>query len=698
MDTGRVRNSTRVDRLVVVAVVVTSSVGVGFASMMLRGRPLAVYYDLFLFHNGPPAVILAWLGLVVLRRQPGNGAGRVLVTIAILSALLTVLAALADVRLVAAGYLSPVFEYAADVRMADLPLDAALLVLVMNFLWVPAPVLMIAILPLIFPDGRLPSRRWRWVPVTAAVGGATLVAAFVVDTWPTSTWTADEAPEIIGLLIAVGGLCVLAAAIGGFVALVIRWHRADRDGRRPFQVVGVAAGILMLVVVATYPWQHVWIPTLLMAWYTMLGAYALAVARYGVHEIEPFLGRAAVAAIVSVLIAGVYAAIVVGVGILVGRPFDDPVLPIVALAAVVLVVEPARRRSRRLVDRWLYGARTDRIEVMSRVAAHGNTPTTAADVLREVTELLVRSTGAARAEAWLDADPSGPTAMAGTGGNLGQCILAVDIAHHGERFGELRLFARVPADLVRDAPDLLADVAHAVGIVVHNQQLAAQLQTQLVELQTSRQRLVEAHERGRRSLERDIHDGAQSRLIALRLRIGVAQARHGHTDTGLATEFDELAHETDEAVRSLRDLARGLAPPLLDEYGLAASLRAHTRTLPIPVTVTAHDVVRYPAHIESAAYFCCLEAIQNAVRHGGAATITVDLDGDASALRFHVVDDGVGFESDSTRRGAGLANIGDRIAALGGKSCVDSAPGNGTTVVGSIPVQPEFGASVVADR
>jgi two-component system, NarL family, sensor kinase len=161
MDTGRVRNRAGVDRLVVVAVVVTASVGVGFASMLLRGRPLAVHYDLFLFHNGPPAVILAWLGLVVLRRQPGNGAGRVLIAIAILSTLHTIVAVLADARLVAAGYTAPILEYADDVPPADLPLDAALLVLVMNFLWVPAPVLMITILPLVFPDGRLPSRRWR---------------------------------------------------------------------------------------------------------------------------------------------------------------------------------------------------------------------------------------------------------------------------------------------------------------------------------------------------------------------------------------------------------------------------------------------------------------------------------------------------------------------------------------------------------
>ncbi|MGE3620824.1 MAG: sensor histidine kinase [Acidimicrobiia bacterium] len=686
-----------VDRLAVACAGVTLAVGVALASMLRRGRPSDVWYDLFLFHNGPSAVILAWLGLLVLRRQPGNVAGRILLAIAVLAALHTSVAALADARLVAAGRTAPVRSFADDVRMADLPLDAALSLFTMNWLWVPVPVLMVAVLPVVFPDGSLPGRRWRAVPLAAAVGASLLMAAFAVEAWPTAAWTSDEAPAVVGPLVALGGLAVIGAAVSGLVALGLRWNRADRSRRRPFHVVGATAVILGLVLVATYPWQQVWVPAVLLALYALLSAYALAVARFGLHDIEPFLGRAAVAAILSALVAAVYAAVVIGIGSLIGQPFDDPVLPIVALAAVALLVEPARRRSRRLVDRWLFRADADRREVLSRVAARASTSTTASDVLDEVTELLVRSTGATRAEAWLDADADGPRAAAG-GDPIGPAVLAVPVTHQGERFGELRLFARAQADLVADAADLLADVAHAVGVVLRNEQLTVRMQSQLAELQASRQRLVEAHERGRRSLERDIHDGAQSRLIALRLRIGATHARFAHRDPDLASELDELAREVDGSVRALRDLARGLAPPLLEQSGLVAALRAHTRALPVPVQVTVRGDARYVPAIESAAYFCCLEAIQNAVQHGGATAVAVVLDSDPTRLRFEVCDDGIGFDTARAGRGTGLTNIADRVDALGGTAEVESTPGRGTRVTGTIPARPGHGAPVAAER
>ncbi|MGH9136190.1 MAG: sensor histidine kinase [Acidimicrobiales bacterium] len=682
--------STRValDRLMVAAVVVTTVVGAAFVSMLARQRPLDVYYELFLFHNGLPAVVLVWMSRLVLRRQPGNRAGSVLLAIALVSALHVAVAVVADARLVAAGFDAPMLELAVGVVPADLPLDASIPLWVMNWLWVPAPVLAVTMLPLVFPDGRLPSRRWRPVVAAAAAGAAMLVVAFVVDAWPTGDWTAEDDPAVSAVLTAVGGLTVLAAAVASLVALALRWRHADAAHRRQFQPVGLTAALLALVAVATYPWQQVWVPAVLLAFVALLVAYGLAVARYRLHDIEPFLGRAAVAAILSVMVAAVYAVVVIGVGGLAGRPFDNVLLPIVAVAVVALLIEPARRRARRLVDRLLYRADTDRTEVLSRVAAHANTSATAADVLAEVTRLLVRSTGAERAEAWLDTDPAAPAAAAGASDETA-ATLGVEVAHQGERFGELRLYARAVTDLVADAPQLVADVAHALGVVLRNDQLTAQLRDQLDELQASRRRLVEAHDHGRRSLERDIHDGAQSRLIALRLRLGVARSlAGGHDDQRLAGELDDLGHEVDAAVRSLRDLARGLAPPILEQSGPAAALQAHSRGLPIPVEVTAHGPGRYRPAVEGAVYFCCLEAIQNAIRHSNASTVTVDLYGDGTTLWFSVCDDGTGFDPNLARSGTGLANIDDRVSALGGCTRITSTPGTGTSVRGEIPAEP----------
>ncbi len=674
------------DRLTVAAVIVTAVVGAALASMLARQRPLAASYELFLFHNGLPAVVLVWTGRLVLRRQPGNRAGAILVAIALVSAAHVAVAVVADARLVAAGFDAPMLELATDLVPADLPLDASIPLWVMNWLWVPAPVLAVTMLPLLFPDGHLPSQRWRVVVAAAGAGAALMIAAFVIDAWPTGNWTSEDDPAVSAVLVAAGGLLVLAAAVASLIAMALRWRRADVAHRRQFRPVGLTAAMLALVAVATYPWQRVWVPAVLFAFVALLVAYGMAVARYRLHDIEPFLGRAAVAAILSVVVAGVYAAVVIGIGSLAGRPFDNSLLPVLAVAVVVLLIEPARRRARRLVDRLLYRADTDRTEVLSRVAAHASTSATAADVLAEVTALLVRSTGADRAEAWLDIAPGAPAAAAGTSDEA-TATLAVEVAHQGDRFGEIRLYARASADLVTDAPQLVADVAHAVGVVLRNDQLAAQLRDQLDELRASRRRLVEAHDQGRRSLERDIHDGAQSRLIALRLRLGVARVlAEDHDDSRLADELDDLGREVDAAVRSLRDLARGLSPPILEQSGPAAALQAHSRGLPIPMQVIARGPDRYPPAIEGAAYFCCLEAIQNAVRHSHATTVSVDLDGDLTALSFSVSDDGVGFDPDRRHAGTGLANIADRVDALGGCTRVDSARGAGTRVSGLIPI------------
>jgi two-component system, NarL family, sensor kinase len=141
-------------------------------------------------------------------------------------------------------------------------------------------------------------------------------------------------------------------------------------------------------------------------------------------------------------------------------------------------------------------------------------------------------------------------------------------------------------------------------------------------------------------------------------------------------------------VRSLRELARGLQPPILEQSGVVVGLRAYLRDLSVPVTVAADGVGRYPRAVEGAVYFSCLEAVQNAVRHSGAARIEVQLAGDGAGLTFTVRDDGAGFDPEVVVTGAGLVNIGDRVSAVGGYTTLDTSPGVGTRVSGHVPVQP----------
>ena len=151
--------------------------------------------------------------------------------------------------------------------------------------------------------------------------------------------------------------------------------------------------------------------------------------------------------------------------------------------------------------------------------------------------------------------------------------------------------------------------------------------------------------------------------------------------------IDELKTEATDALENLRDLARGIYPPLLIDQGLAAALGAQARKAPLPVTINAESVSRYPPEIESAVYFCCLEALQNISKYANATHATVRLSNE-EGLSFEVSDDGSGFDPRSTGYGTGLQGMADRLEAIGGTLEVRSAPGEGTVVTGRVTVGP----------
>jgi len=211
--------------------------------------------------------------------------------------------------------------------------------------------------------------------------------------------------------------------------------------------------------------------------------------------------------------------------------------------------------------------------------------------------------------------------------------------------------------------------------------------TLLNDLRAAQRRVALAGDAERRRIERDLHDGAQQRLMALRLELGLLEERVSE-DPKRATEMlRELRLELDEAVEKLRELAHGLYPPLLASDGLVAALAATARRSAIPVTIDASGMTRAPRSIESTVYFCCLEALQNAAKHAGPdAQAVIELRMQDGSLSFAVRDDGTGFDLGDARPGYGLINLRDRVSALGGDASVTSVPGAGTTVAGHIPL------------
>jgi len=236
-----------------------------------------------------------------------------------------------------------------------------------------------------------------------------------------------------------------------------------------------------------------------------------------------------------------------------------------------------------------------------------------------------------------------------------------------------------------DDPELLQAAGTVALLSLENAELDAAWKDSLHALSDSRARLVHAGDRERRKLERDLHDGAQQRLVAIQVRLGMAKDRT--QDEGLADELDAIAVDAEQAVDELRALAHGIYPPVLRSFGVPDALRSFAFKAPIEVGVDDGGVGRLPRTVEAAIYFCAMEAVQNAIKHAGdGAHVTITLAQDRRCARFAIADDGVGMAEPESADGDGLIGMRDRIGAVGGELEIVSSPGVGTTVRGTIPL------------
>ena len=250
--------------------------------------------------------------------------------------------------------------------------------------------------------------------------------------------------------------------------------------------------------------------------------------------------------------------------------------------------------------------------------------------------------------------------------------------HQGERLGALRITSSPREPLTPGGERLVRDVAAQAGLVLRNVAL-------IEDLRASRQRLVAAADEARRRLERNLHDGAQQQLVALRITLGLARQLVADASAEAAELLAQTEQEAQGALEELRDLARGIYPPLLADLGLPAALEAQARKAPVPVTIQAPGIGRYPQDVEAAVYFCVLEALQNVAKYAQAPAAWVTLGHDGDCLAFTVTDDGSGFDRSAAPMGTGVQGMADRLAALGGTLDIVSSPGNGTRVTGRVP-------------
>jgi len=579
---------------------------------------------------------------------------------------------------------------------------------------------------LLIPDGRLPSPRWRAVIPVGVI--ATLFIAVVLEALGTSPLQGpDNQPQLpnpVGLrgleALANGPLAFwwfvgLAVLLVAAFAPLVRLRRARGDEREQLKWIAyvvVTTAVATLVVAvgsliapqAAVVTNDAWLLVNLLGFAVALPiAIGIAVLKYRLYAIDIIISRTLVYGALAVFITAVYVGIAVGVGTLVGgggKP--NLALSIVATAIVAIGFQPARERVQKVANRLVYGKRATPYEVLSEFSGRVAETYAADEVLPRMARVLQEGTGAESATVWLRGSeelrpvatfPDGiaryaPVLMSsGTLAPLPGATRSVEVRHQGELLGALSVNMRRGEALTPNEEKLVDDLAHQAGLVLKNVGLSADLQARLDELRASRQRLVSAQDLERRRLERNLHDGAQQHLVALKVKLGLAQMLLGRDPAKAAATLEQLKGDADEALETLRDLARGIYPPLLADKGLVVALESQARKATVPVSVEAEAVQRYAQDVEATVYFCVLEALQNVQKYASASNVVVRLCAEDGTLSFEVQDDGKGFDAATVRRGAGVINMNDRVDALGGKVQVISHPGAGTCVHGELPAE-----------
>ncbi len=658
---------------------------------------------------------IAVLGALVASRRPRNPVGWILCVIPISLGLLILSAHIFWSLALAQPMLSGTAKFAAWLA---------------TWVWIPAMVPALTLFPLLFPTGRPPSRRWRWV-IWAALGSiAALLASTPFQPGPFADYPlANPVGAQGGLATAVGTLAftgfvlMAAATLGSVTSLVVRFRRSRGEERQQLKWVTAAAALFVVIFItptAQFAGEDVGFATLLLGLLIVAVAVAIAVLRYRLYDIDIVINRSLVFVVLAGFITAVYAGVVVGLGRLLPVGENNLGLAVVATALVAVAFEPVRVRVQHWANRLVYGHRATPYETLAAMSSRIGSSADPDLVLAEAARLLAEGTGAGLAVVWVaqagwlvprgsaGGSMQGVGPVAGPGWGAGVEAVALDgagvplipgadlveaVHQDGQLVGALSL-AKRPGEGVSSADRrLVGELAGQAALLLANTRLRSRLRDRLAELRASRQRMLAAQDRARRGLERDLHDGAQQELVALKIKLGLARTiatKEGSAD--LADRMLEAAAMADQAVDTLRDVARGIYPPLLESEGLGAALSAQARRAELSVTVLDRGTGRYPREVEATAYFVAVEALGNAVRHAHARHAHIELDGTAATLTISVTDDGDGFDPDSTQHGSGLTHMTDRGDSAGGTLSVASRPGHGTTITLTLPIPVSAGA------
>jgi signal transduction histidine kinase len=539
----------------------------------------------------------------------------------------------------------------------------------------------------VFPDGRLPSPRWR--PYALFAAGSFALLLFVLVTAERLEHPFSDVPnpfpvrlpEAFAPLRSFAWLAMFASLVVGAGAVRSRYKRSAGIKRLQMLWLAYAALLIPLGVVCFLLWGLLFgepgdavVAFLLGMQAAVALAVGVAVTRYRLYEIDRLINRTLVYALVTASLGLVYGAVSVVAGVVVGRGSAWAT----ALGAVIvaLAFKPLRTRAQAAVD-WRFARR--RYEGLRSVRAFVDDVRDGRREPEEIGAVLAAALRDPTAELLFRlpasdtyADSAGHVVAEPPDG--GDALTPVE--HRGQEIGLLRH----RRDLL-DRPDLLHSILDAASLAIEIARLRVEVRLQLVEVDESRARIVQAGYEERRRLERDLHDGAQQRLVTLGIVLRRLQRSLPREAKVLGPALDSAVDEIGHAIADLRTIASGMRPPRLDD-GLAAALADLAREAPVPIDVEA-TAERLPPDVEAAAYFVVCEAVTNAVKHASPSRVSVEAIFADGGLRLLVADDGVGGAN--AARGTGLVGLTDRVVAQGGTLLIKSPLGAGTRIEAEFP-------------
>jgi signal transduction histidine kinase len=637
------------------------------------------------------ALVMGGVGAVVAARRPSNPIGWIFCGIGVIS-----------------GVLAFSTEYArwAVVDEGARPAGALYAAWLQEWLWIPL-VAGLAIVAGIFPDGRFLSPGWRraiWIATLAATVPTVMTALtprltiFVGHDNPVGIG-GDAMASFVGPSVAL----LLPLMFLGAASAVARFRRSRGEERQQLKWLTLAMSLMAVMIAfygvislaaggttdqAEFDWSEY---VVILSFMAVPVSIAFGVLKYRLYDIDFVINKAVVYGVLGAFITLVYVAVVVGIGAAIGTT-SNAFLSAVAAAIVALAFQPARRRAQRLANRVVYGERATPYEVLAQLGDRLAGEYAADDVLFRVASILAGGVAADLAAVWLHVgNELRPAAVWPAGTVVPTIRVAGDqiadeiegtrvfaVRQQGETLGAIGIRKPATDPLTPADEKLVTDLAAQAGLVLRNVRL-------IEDVRGSRRRLVEAQDHERRKIERNLHDGAQQQLVALTVQLGLLE-RVAEDPERVRTMASGLQTALRDALDDLRDLARGIYPPLLADKGLREALESHSRKAAVPTTVEADGIGRHPQEVEAAIYFCVLEALQNTAKYAEASHATIRLAERDGEVTFEVEDDGRGFDRSATSYGTGMQGMLDRLEALGGGMEVDTAPGRGTVVRGRLRV------------